>query len=560
MSLHRLLKPAAQLWFCTFLALLAFGCAQEMSPSGGKMDKEPPKIRKTIPAEGSTGFKGNEIRLDFDEYLQAGSFANVVISPATAQTPVFAIKGKSLIIRFKENLSDSLSYQIYFDEELKDNNEGNALKDYTFAFSTGNTLDSGTLRGELLDAQRGNGVSRAWVGLYKTDTAVRSSKPDFICRTDTKGRFRFKYVKEGAYFLRAFTDDDNSISWNQTSEKLAFRSQPVYIDSDSSKQERLYLFREEAKIQALQSAQCGFPFMLQLKLNKFSAAGRLRTFPETPFSSWFTDENRDSVLLFLHKPDTGRILLIFTENGLEDSLRVECKKTAYIRDSVKTYNVLSTDNQSLISKKGESSALLKLEQRPGEWIKISFPAPLAGINISERAEFLLDSVKKWKPDSAQISAKDPRVLLLKFPVYTERKLWAWIPVQSLEFADGRTNAPFRIEINSTEEDNSGTLEILLGSDSGYTGPVRLRLLNSEGNELTSFISKSLPCRFSPILLPQGNYKAEILLDYNGNQRFDSGNFEQARQPEIVYFPSESMSVKAGWQQESKINIPIIQQK
>ena len=557
MNDRRLIESLAQLWFCSFLALLAFGCAQEMSPTGGKADREPPKIRSTFPPEGSTGFRGNEIRLDFDEYLQAGSFSNVVISPSPEQAPLYQIKGKSLILRFKESLQDSLTYQIYFDEEIKDNNEGNVLKDYTFAFSTGNSLDTGTIGGQLLDALSGKGVSRAWIGLYKSDTSVRSSKPDFICRSDGNGKFRFRYVKEGPYFLRAFTDDDYSLSWNQTSEKLAFRSNPIIIDADTVKQERLYMFRQEAKVQALQSAQCGFPFMLQLKLNKFSSGGNFRTFPETPFSTWFTDENRDSALIFLHKPDTTRILLIYAENGLEDSLRVECKKTACVKDSVTTYNVQNIDNQLLTNKNREKSALLSINQASGEWIKISFPAPLAGINISERAEFLLDSVRNFKPDSVLISADDPRILLLKFPAYQERKLWGWLPEQSLQFADGRTNAAFRIQISSPEEDNRGSLEIALSSDSGYTGPVRVKLLNSEGKEVMRFFSKSMPCRFSSVLLTQGDYKAEILLDYNGNQRYDSGDFEQARQPEINYFPPEKLSVKAGWQQEAKINITII---
>ncbi len=551
-------RSLAQLLFCTLLAVISFGCAQEMSPTGGKVDQEAPKVKNTYPPAGSTGFRGNEIRIDFNEYLQAGSFANVLISPGPEQRPLFQLKGKSLIIRFKEPLLDSVTYQIYFDEELKDNNEGNVLKDYTFAFSTGNTLDTGTLGGQVLDAKSGKGVARSWVGLYKNDSAVLSNKPNFVCRTDAAGQFRFKYVKQGTYYLRAFTDDDNSLSWNQPAEQLAFRAEPLIITADSNQKEKLYMFRQEPEIQALQSAQCVFPNLLQLKLNKFSSSGQLRTVPKLPFQTWFTDENRDSVLVFLQKPDTARILLIYAENGQEDSLRVECKKAAYVKDSTQKYNVLNADNQQLISKKEEKPSTLSLEQEAGEWLKISFPAPLEGINISTEAEFLLDSVRKVTPDSVLISEEDPRVLLLKFPAYKERKLWAWIPERCLFFADGRTNAPFRLEITSPEEDSRGKLEIALTTESsGYAGPIRLRIFNSENKEVFRHFSWVVPCRIPAVSLPQGTYKAEILLDQNANRRYDSGNFNLRKQPEIIYYPEESLSVKAGWQQDIKINIPYI---
>ena len=53
-----------------FLALVIASCANRGTPSGGEKDTEPPVILKSVPENFTTNFKGNEIRIYFDEYIK----------------------------------------------------------------------------------------------------------------------------------------------------------------------------------------------------------------------------------------------------------------------------------------------------------------------------------------------------------------------------------------------------------------------------------------------------------------------------------------------------------
>ena len=61
-----------------FTALYIFayfaGCANQQPPSGGEDDKMPPKIKYLYPRPNTVNFKGSEITLEFDEYVDRRSF------------------------------------------------------------------------------------------------------------------------------------------------------------------------------------------------------------------------------------------------------------------------------------------------------------------------------------------------------------------------------------------------------------------------------------------------------------------------------------------------------
>jgi len=60
-------------------SVFIYGCATESTPMGGPEDKEPPKIKQISPPEKSTLFNERRIEIQFDEFLQAGGFAQTII-------------------------------------------------------------------------------------------------------------------------------------------------------------------------------------------------------------------------------------------------------------------------------------------------------------------------------------------------------------------------------------------------------------------------------------------------------------------------------------------------
>ena len=63
-------------------------------------------------------------------------------------------RGKNVITEFEEDLRDSTTYTFYFQDAIRDLNEGNILEDYQFVLSTGSVIDSLSVTGNVYNAFR----------------------------------------------------------------------------------------------------------------------------------------------------------------------------------------------------------------------------------------------------------------------------------------------------------------------------------------------------------------------------------------------------------------------
>ena len=113
-------------------------CANMGTPEGGPYDVTPPRLLKATPAMGSTKQTGNKISLLFDEAIQIlKQNETVIVSPPQIKQPKISVYGRMLTIELRDNLRDSTTYTIDFTNGLADNNEGNILENFCYAFSTG---------------------------------------------------------------------------------------------------------------------------------------------------------------------------------------------------------------------------------------------------------------------------------------------------------------------------------------------------------------------------------------------------------------------------------------
>ena len=128
-------------------------CANVVTPSGGPKDNKAPVVLDASPANNSTNFKGKSIHITFDEFVTLNNPSNnVLISPPMTKKPTFRTSGKTLIIRFEEPLKPNTTYSINFGNSIKDLHEGNVFNEYTFNFSTGDNIDSLSLKGKVISA------------------------------------------------------------------------------------------------------------------------------------------------------------------------------------------------------------------------------------------------------------------------------------------------------------------------------------------------------------------------------------------------------------------------
>jgi len=225
------------------------GCAQIGAPTGGLKDTLPPKLAFATPAIRTTNFKGNRIVLTFDEYVDLDNIqSNLLVSPYPKGTPTVTSKLREVTIKLKDTLKANTTYALNFGNAIKDVNEGNVLKNFTYVFSTGSTIDSFDIRGNVVLAQTGKVDSTIVIFLYKnaTDSSVQKKKPDYIARVNGKGNFIFKYLPAGEFSMYALKDDDGSKTYNSKTEVFAFADS--VINSVTSKGKiKLYAYAEEEK-------------------------------------------------------------------------------------------------------------------------------------------------------------------------------------------------------------------------------------------------------------------------------------------------------------------------
>lgn len=196
-------------------------CANVVTPAGGPKDEKPPVVLEASPANHSTNFKGKSIHLTFDEFITLNNAsANVLISPPLKKKPTYRSSGKTVTIRFEEPLKPETTYSINFGEAIKDLHEGNVFKGYTYIFSTGETIDSLTLKGKVLSAETLKPSEGFYVGLYTTESDTVTL--DYVTMTDKEGKFELSGLADKEYrFLYLRTATPTCFTTCRT-KKLAF--------------------------------------------------------------------------------------------------------------------------------------------------------------------------------------------------------------------------------------------------------------------------------------------------------------------------------------------------
>lgn len=223
-----LLLPVAWL---LFLALFSPGCANIVPPLGGPRDSFPPVLLKASPALNATRFNAQTITLQFDEYLQLDNLQQqLIINPPAEKQPNIEARLRNIYIKIRDTLQPNTTYSFRFGNAIRDINESNALKDFSYVFSTGNYIDSLVLTGVVQNAETGLPDSTLIVMLHKSadDSAVAKEKPQFITRPNGKGRFVFENLPPGNFYLFALKDEGMR-RYNSNQIPFAFHGERISI-------------------------------------------------------------------------------------------------------------------------------------------------------------------------------------------------------------------------------------------------------------------------------------------------------------------------------------------
>ena len=221
-----------------------------IAPSGGARDTIPPKLFNSIPHDSAKNVKTNKIILTFDEYIEVKDIQqNIIVSPNPKSLPQIDYKLNTVTIKLKDSLEPNTTYSFNFGNSLKDINEGNIAKNFTYVFSTGNIIDENTFSGKVFLAETGKVDSTLIVVLHKNlnDTAIIKNRPRYFTKVDGKGNFIFKNLPQGV-FAAYVVPNDFSKKYDDSTKLFAFADSNISI-SNKTFPVTFYAF-EEAKVKA----------------------------------------------------------------------------------------------------------------------------------------------------------------------------------------------------------------------------------------------------------------------------------------------------------------------
>lgn len=232
------------------IVLSVFGlmsCANPVPPTGGPRDQQPPVIEEVRPETGTIQFTGKDFDIVFDEYINRGSVPNAItVEPALGLDYSLDWKRTRLRISFEEDLPDSTTVIITLGSEVSDINGNDLGSSFSLAVSTGDRIDSGELTGKVLSANDGKPLEQNVILLFREPYEM-GERAAYRAQTDTSGRFRFSYLKEGRYKAIRVDDRNRNNAWDQASEQAQpFNEEFIQIRQDTSDTlQTMYVIRRD---------------------------------------------------------------------------------------------------------------------------------------------------------------------------------------------------------------------------------------------------------------------------------------------------------------------------
>lgn len=238
-------------------AILLSSCANIIPPEGGPKDTLPPVLIKAEPGDSTLHFNSNKIILSFNEYvlLDNNWTQNLIVSPNPENMPAIQSKLQTVTVRLKDSLKPNTTYAINFGNSIKDVNEGNVYKQFTYVFSTGSSLDKGRVNGNVQIAETGEIDSTLIVVLHNNleDSAVKKLRPLYYTTINGKGDFSFNWLPAGKYNVFVLPNDYTK-KYDDSTKMFAFLNAPVTVDSTASPDVKLFAYQEYKKDESKQGS------------------------------------------------------------------------------------------------------------------------------------------------------------------------------------------------------------------------------------------------------------------------------------------------------------------
>jgi len=188
----------------SIIILLFIGsCAVIKPPSGGPKDTTPPQLVYEEPSSGALQYKGEQIRLEFSEYMDEASIEKGIrIFPNIEGEVSINTRGKILTVDFPDNLEENKTYVINLSRDIKDEHGVEMAEAKFLAYSTGDKIDNSSISGTVWSD--GPMSVHLW-RIIKQDSLENTfqTMPNYFTDVSNKGMYNFQFLSAGNYLLLA---------------------------------------------------------------------------------------------------------------------------------------------------------------------------------------------------------------------------------------------------------------------------------------------------------------------------------------------------------------------
>lgn len=591
--------------FIIIAAAVMYSCANIGNPSGGPIDKTPPIFMRSNPTPNAVNVKDRKIEIFFDEIVTLKDpSTKIIVSPAQTEMPRMSALGRKVTVELVDSLLPNTTYTIDFSNSIQDNNEGNAIDNFAFAFSTGSVIDSMRVSGYVIDSRTLEPMQSVVVGLQSNlaDSAFHKEKLQRVALTNDRGQFTIRNVSPGSYHIFALKDLDRDYKFGNPTEDIAFLDS-IIVPSIGTREAADTVYNDLHEIDTIMRATRPAYFPNDILLSMFNEDRKSQYLA----NNLRVDSTRIS-LTFAAASDTLPSLSIVGRNDVSDqwytlersqtndtltywirpphlvSADTLMVATTYLRTDTASNLSWGTDTLKFTFQRQKAKKKKKNEETDSlEQIRFMELHPLANGTQEVYAPLLLQTgtpIERYSREAFHLQRKlqndttfypaEIKSIALRDSTLSRRDLMLkvdWEPgaaytlaVDSLAMTDiyGLQTKPLKVDFNVRKMEEYGNIvfNITAVRDSAI-----VELL--DGTEKIVLRAPVKNHRAELLNLLPGKYYARLFIDRNGNGKYDTGNYDMHLQPEeTVYYPG-AINLKKNWDVEQTWDIyatPIDKQK
>jgi len=555
--------------FIAFLYLLH--CAKEGMPPGGPEDTTPPKVILVSPSSDSTGVDINsKIEITFSERMQQESVEGALFVSPLPKIPLeYGWQGKTLTLSSSEPWQKDKTYVVTIGTGAQDLHRNRISQSFTFAFSTGASIDQGAITGEVW-VKKGAGLGKdieigVWAYLLseeRTEVYPEKEKPDYVTQADEQGKYALKNLGWGKYRLFAVKDINRDVLWSGEDEIVGVTTGDVTLTQENTSEAFVDFVMDKIDLSPPELLNCRAlnRNLVKLELSEkmdekslldtsnyeLSLVSDQKLIPV--ISSFYTDDNTKTILLLTGEMTSNATLELKVPElkdqvgNLMDTIYNACRFEGSVSPDTAGLQILfiSPSNQA-VQVPLDVRIKLSFNQPPvPQTVEDNFSLMDSNSNqVDGKGEWISPNTFVFSPDSLLSGKMSYAINLLGKGI---RNLLGTASLQ-----DSLTRSSF----TTINPDTFGTVsgKVVITKPSDISGELILILWQPEGNGYSYQIHSSTLNNFLFERILPGKYFLSGYSDLNRDRTFNLGQIEpySSMEPFAVY--PDTVYVRSRWETE-----------